>query len=77
MISNMYFVKDDVIGNFQLLGLYESDPIAVRVFNHFCRGEGVPYRDLSLYRTGTFDDRAGELLSTDLEFVKRGEYIEV
>lgn len=77
MQLNVYAIKDTAVGRFSSTPfMLENDEVAKRTFGTAINSGSqsqvaVYYKDMQLWRLGSFEDRTGELTS-DVEFVCSG-----
>lgn len=73
MIEGVYVVKDDLSGVFTFFGIHVNDAIARRSFLYTVDADGVPAKDLCLFRSGDFDHDTGLFISySSPTFLERG-----
>lgn len=77
MNTGIYFVKDDVVGEFNIFGMFAKPNIAIRSFRTATNHEDIPFNDLSLYHCGNFDTETGTITPINPEFICRGEKIDI
>lgn len=76
MIQSIYFIKDDVSGEYSMFGTFSKTALAIRAFKTACNHEDVPVSDLSLYHCCNFDSNNGIVTPINPEFIFRGDSLE-